>query len=371
MSNNIFPINYRPLSVKTFLYDYLADKIVKSRPHEKTEIEMRKGFFKSKSSQPVISSLVAKLSTQNPVLINTDIKADIPFLRTALAQMEPMNYNFDPNIPEKEFFELIDLFDRFQPKDSRQSEFSVDFKLNSTNSFRKRVERSEQQNGAYATNGTSKFSAERLTWNVTEGTFQDSSKLHKENIDLLHQSSEYRISTCFEHNEDLAISDFLERVNGAGVSFMRVKSRINYTFQFMQFSFTISWNVNSEALSTLVLDRIKAAHNASETINSDTWIQVLMGIINQGRIKPSFEVESEIKDVDYLKGFIISQNFIQFHACIDRFLRNFELLYRTSIVPKHQEHQQFLRQHMKDDEMQFPVFGSYLETLISKDKQSK
>ena len=371
MSNNIFPISYRPLSVKTFLYDYLADKIIKSKPHEKTEIEIRKGYFKSKSSQQVIPSLVVELSTQNPILVNTDIKADIPFLRTALAQMEPMNYNFDPNIPESEFFELIELFDRFQPKESRSSEFSVDFKLNSTNSFRKRVEKSEQQNGAHASNGTSKYNAERLTWNITEGTFQDSSKLHKENIDVLHQSSEYRISTCFEHNEDLAARDFLERVDAAGVSFMRVKSRINYTFQFMQFSFTISWNVNGEALSTLVLDRIKAAHIGSETVSSESWIQILMGIVNQGRVKPSFEVESEIKDVDYLKGFIVSQNLIQFHACIDRFLRNFELLYRSPVVPKHQGHQQFLQSHMKDEEMQFPVFGSYLETLLSRDKENK
>lgn len=71
-------------------------------------------------------------------------------------------------------------------------------------------------------------------------SFAESSKNHKENIDIIHQGLEYRLSTSEETNRE--IRDPKSVLDSNKPSFVRVKLRTCIYFEFMEFSFTQTYS---------------------------------------------------------------------------------------------------------------------------------
>ena len=70
----------------------------------------------------------------------------------------------------------------------------------------------------------------------------------------------------------------------------------------------------------------------------------------------------EICDNEFLRNFIKENNFVAFNSCIDKFFRNFELLY---FIDNNYISKNFVK-FCKDKNLPviFPVIGSYLEKII-------
>ena len=328
MSNNIFPISYRPADVKSFTYNYIAKKLMEKK---NIEIELRMGYFYSEDSYRSLKKHHYELSYQNPFIVNSTVKEDKKFLDSLVRDFKYLDYKFRPNLENKEFYRVLELMDKFKKEgEIKKNEVMVDFITSSK---------------------------KRFTWNLTKNEVAENTKKNKENIDFLHQGKEYRLSSAEENF--ILIKDIEKLVKSNTFKFIRVKFRTHYYYQFMDFCFTKTISLFKSYQIKYLVDLVTQSFSNKFSYNEN--IKKIMAFINKNNLKSENEVEVEIIDADYLKNLIVN-NIIGFRSCIDRLFRNFEILYLNKDVAM--QNSNYIK-FCKNEGLQvvFPVIGSYLEKI--------
>ena len=101
------------------------------------------------------------------------------------------NYEFRPNSEYSFFHERIKYCESLGPDKITASEIcTMDFILK----------------GDRKTNN-------RVTYDITNGKYLKTKKFDKENLDLLHQRLDYRISGATEENTEISRQEFLQHIN--------------------------------------------------------------------------------------------------------------------------------------------------------------
>lgn len=350
ISNNMFPISYRPVHFKGFLYDYLADKIMSHSSLKRIEIELRKGKLIPTGKTVNVPQLVYSLSYQNPILVSCNIKNGPNYLQNSLLSLEKLYTRFESAISESDFYELSTYFCEFIAKENQETEFTVDFILN-----KNPQEKDNSQTG------------DRFTWDLKSNSFCENSKLNKENIDIIHQGYEYRLSTCQEVGDRVETSKFHHQKDILGIKHVRAKFRQNHTFQFMKFSFTVVWTLDQKSDYSKLLDLSKDNSFEDKSNVND----LVLRLLNNSKAEKTFEIESEIIDVHVLRNYLIQNDRVNFNALLDRFFRNFELLYVVPKIFDKNDYKKYLSENLKEVEIIKPVIGSYVDLLVKKSSSSK
>jgi hypothetical protein len=353
----MFPIQYRPNYFKAYLSEFILERLHKHSPNRRVEIELRKGRFLGTGKTTKLPEYVKNLSFQTPVLFGSSVKAPQGFLTYAFSSLDQFPYRFDSSIEEAQFYELVNIMADYFPPSARETEFTVDFNLGLDSESR-------MTNGGY-TNG-------RFTWDLATNTIAENSKLDKENIDILHQTHEYRLSICFETGEKVPFSEFLQRLDLpklGNLRNIRVKFRRNFTFQFFKFFFTCVWTLDSKADQSKIVNLARMSQEAEEL--GGVLGDRITTLLNNSKATKTFEIESEIIDVNMLGNYLHPNERMNFNMLLDRFFRNFELLYHAPATLELREYRKHFEEKGGAEGVVKPVIGCYLDTLIKKTKNEK
>lgn len=353
----MFPIHYRPTYFKAFLSEFILERLHKHSPNRRIEIELRKGRFLGTGKSTKLPEYVKNLSYQTPILFGSSLKSPQGFLNFAFSSMDQFPYSFDSSLEEAQFYELVNIMTDYFPASARETEFTVDFNFKA------------DSEGPTANGG---YSAGRYTWDLPTNTVSENSKHDKENIDILHQAHEYRLSVSFETGEKVRFSDLLHRLESSGqkkVKRIRVKYRRNFTFQFFKFFFTCAWSLESQADRDRIVNLVRMSQNLENP--GETLCDRMMILLNNSKAVKSFEVESEIIDVNMLINYLHPNERMNFNMLLDRFFRNFELLYHAPATLELREYRKHFEEKGGAESVPKPGIGSYLDTLIKKTKNGK
>lgn len=336
MSSNIYPSNFRPANVTTFLSSYLAEKL--SLPDiQGTEIELRLGGFVSKNSKSILP-FIDKLSYQSPLMINHNLKhKDSGILASFTRPFEQESFNFDPSIDANTFFVKKAALDKYVPPENRTEALTIDFLMG----------------------------GERYQWEVNDKQFFMNSKSNKENIDMINMGIHMRMSTAKEMKVIIDYQDFYQKFSFKNISLLRIKFRSNYDFQFIRFSLTKTYQVKHGDVFKYLFDELISQMNKNfEETDVAAIIIRLFKVINHYKLKHQYEIEAEIIDNMFLQGFIKANNINGFNACVDRFFRNFIIMSALSESFQWTEYERLLKENGKP--VVLPIIGKYLETINGK-----
>ena len=322
--NNLYNINYRPVSFKSFLGDYISDKILREK--EGLEIEVRLGKFSNKEKIS-LSDKQRDISYQGPLLVNSNFQIPQNLTKSSLSYLNKTKYFFNPSISEKTFFGINSTLEKSLGEPV--SELTVDFGV----------------------------SGERYTWIVKSSEFFNTSKINKENLDVLHQGLEYRISTSVESKKKLNPSEILKIFSKEKPNIIRIKARKIYRFQFFSVMIT---NVFSSSYS----DNIKTIVDLIEKEDNEDKATKIISVARNNDFEQIYEIENEIVDNQYLINILKNEGYKSFNLCLDRFFRNSEILYFWNSVKIEEKYTKI----GKDLDVflgKRPVIGDYIFKLLS------
>ena len=335
MSSNIFPSNFRPTNITTFLNNYVAEKLSVPEP-QNTEIELRLGAFGSKNSKSVLP-FIEKLSCQSPIMINNTLKqSQSVIVKQFMLPFEQDSFYFDPSIAPASFYTKKAALDKFVAKEHKSEGLIIDFLIDN----------------------------ERYQWEVSAGKFYMNSKTNKENIDLINMGVHMRMSAARESKVPIVREEFYQKFSYKNISLVRIKFRSDYGFQFICFSLTKTYQVKNHDVFKYLFDELISQMDKNFKDETSDVIARVFKLINQYKLKHQYEIEAEIIDNLFLQGFIKANNVNGFNACIDRFFRNFIMVSALSESFQWTEYEQVLKENNKP--VVKPVIGKYLETISSK-----
>lgn len=187
--------------------------------------------------------------------------------------------------------------------------------------------------------------------------FTENSKNNKENYDLLHNGLQYRLSLADEVN--LKIEDLKNVFSSNHINYARVKLRINIYFEYMEVSMTQTYSFKEQNYINQLRDLLLKKKD------EEGIFEKVMCFINDSKKNHENEIEMELSDLNYLRGLLENKNYQGFNSCIDKFFRNFEILYMIDETLNEEK----LKQFFNKEQIKFvkPFIGKYLEKIITED----
>ncbi len=150
------------------------------------------------------------LSIQTPLIVGSNNKRIQNKLKMAsTSSLGEVRHVFNPRISETLFMSRLDFVERNQQYSEKRLDFSIDFIPENRNR--------DSDLGRY-------------TMDIENGTYQNLIKKNKNNVDIIHQGLDFRISAAFEETHDLERSDFMRKLGLLRITFARVKVRQTFRF---------------------------------------------------------------------------------------------------------------------------------------------
>lgn len=187
-------------------------------------------------------------------------------------------------------------------------------------------------------------------------------KSNKTNVDVMHQGLCYRVGSAQELDQELDRKTFLKKLNIYGVGFTRVKIRKNFRFEFMEFSFTKTFEIKNQSKinEILYLAKIDTPDNL-EVLKS----QALCFVENNKDTDCTHEIELEIVDMDHFRDFLKRKDLYGFNSVVFRMLRNAEALYDFPDSFHLGDYKQTIGKGIDPNLVQTPLIGEYLNSLYA------
>lgn len=249
-----------------------------------------------------------------------------------------VSHRFKPNVSETFFMSRIQTIENQKHFSSKKLEFTIDF---------------------FPAKHKDKIG--RLTMDLQNGKYLKTLKEDKSSVDVMHQGLCYRIGVANEIVQDLTRKEFHDLVNRYGIGFSRVKIRRSFTFQYMEFSFTKTYEISDRVKlnEMLYIAKIDVPEDLEELKSKCLVFMEMDGSTM------NHEVELEIIDINYLKN-LLDKDYFGFCKVVERFMRNAEGLFSFP----DEFHLEDYKQMFGEDNIEYPIIGEYMNE-ISKDKLSK
>ena len=342
--NHLIPKKWRPMCSKDFIYNFFAEYVGRTPKDQHLELEIRLGRFEFKPLKRINADIYLKvlkdLSIQNPIIVgssNPAMRHNIA-IRGNNTFLNEISHRFNPQVSETLFMSRLE----FIKKSKRYSEMSHEFTID------------------FIPKGKNNSKLGRFTADLQRLKFSNLYKDGKTNIDIMHQRLDYRISGAYEKKTDLKREDFLRKLGLSGIGKARVKLRTNFRFQFLEFSFTRVFDVNSRNNINELMHVVR--RDVPE--NLEELKSLTLFYVNNARIQPIHELEIEVIDVDYLTA-LLKTDFFRFRQIVDRLVRNAEILSSFPDQFVMREYHDAFKE--KTDRVEFPVIGEYFNQIMSFD----
>ena len=343
--NEFLPKTWRPHSSREKIYEFFFEyfKMKTENPKLNLEIEIRIGQFAFETRQgingPTLEALVRHLSLQHPIVIGTthsEIKKTMGMKQANNTAIPYLGHRFNSRVNSDFFFERLDTVKLYKNFHENLDKFTIDF---------------IPQKRKKKTNA-------RLTFDLQSGKYLSSEKLYKENLDIMHQNLDYRVSASFENDTELDRKEFLRQINTNQIGLARVKLRKTFVFQFMEFSFTRCYEVFDKALLKGVLYIVKKDVPEDFEILKGQCLDYIQ------KISPAHELEVEILDTDFFIKHMEKDPFVV-TKLIDRFIRNAENMANWPDKFNFADYRSIFPQNIK---VEVPEIGRYLNELKRREK---
>lgn len=338
--NHLLGKHWRPLTAKEVVCIFIAEHIGQDDPSRNLEIELRLGTFQLRPIKRVNVDSVYKtlhfLSLQNPVIVgSTDPKVQQMLNMKSNCYIPDVSHRFNPSVSETFFLSRVQSILEQKRFISEKKEFTIDFFP-----------------------AKNKDELGRFTFDLENLCFLNTVKEGKHNIDLIHQGLCYRIGSAQEKVTELSKQDFIKSLNLYGVGFGRIKIRRSFRFQFMEFSFTKTFELKDRPR----LNEIQYIAKRDVQDDGEALKSICLSFMEKEHVVANHEIELEIVDVPFVRE-LLKSDYIGFSKVVERFLRNAECLYN---YPDEYHMQHYKGLFTEEDSVEFPLYGEYLNTINRK-----
>lgn len=353
-TSHLIPKQWRPQGSKELIYTYIGSHLQSLREGRNLEIELRLGSCDFKQKNRVNANSYAKavrdLSIQNPLIIGcTYSPLKKKFRMKSNTFLKEIGHRFNPKIQESLFMSRLELLKKFEnnvKKEEQETGKLLDNRITSHNDF----------SIDFLPENKSRHLG-RFTFDIQNLKYINTAKEDKTNVDIIHQGIDYRISAAYERNQELERQEFLRKIGLIGCKFARVKARTSFRFQFLEFSFTRTYEISDRSQ----LNHLMYIAKKDIPENPEELKTLALSFMIRNQVPVGHEIEIEVVDVPFLLG-IMKKDYFGFTRLVDRMLRNAEIL---SSYPDEFSQADYRRLFEGEKgQLEFPVIGEYLNRIV-------
>ena len=168
----------------------------------------------------------------------------------------------------------------------------------------------------------------RVTYDCYKNTWTRSTKTERSNLDYWHRRNIIRITGSLEENETLEEKD----IKFDEFSFIRVKLRDIFRFQFMEFAFTEVYELSYDSKVVAAVELFeKLVNGFPKILPQNRILEVMKGVcalrISKGPSLAKYEIECEVVEPQLLKSALAKPD--DFSGFVKRYLRCIDSLFHA------------------------------------------